>query len=183
MTGKVQEIIDLISNHREALLASIAGLNEDQLNYKPAEDQWSIADLLHHLALADEANLRLSGLFIRTAREQNLPADSSPDASMLDCLDKFKGGLGGKAKAPERVTPLSYVPVEESLSRLKASRAGLLEAMDKLAAYDLSQASFPHPLLGPLNAYQWFMMAGFHEMRHTAQIDRVKAGEGFPRRD
>ena len=180
MTKKIQELADKISSYREALLGSIKGLSEAQINHKPAEDQWAIADILHHLALADEANVRLSGLFFKQIQEQSVPEDPSPDESALDCMEKFKDNLKVKAKAPERVAPLSHLPEQESLARLQASREKLLEAMKGLAAHDLSRVSFPHPLLGPLNGYQWLMIAGLHEMRHAAQIDRIKSSEGFP---
>jgi hypothetical protein len=181
MTKKIQEIVDKISAERGSLLDSVAGLSESQLDYKPAEDQWSIADILHHLALADEANVKLAGLFLRQSREQGFASDASPDASVLDCMDKHKDALTStRAKAPDRVTPLSHLPAAESMARLRASREKLLESMRQLAAFDLNYASFPHPLLGPMNAYQWFVLAGFHETRHTAQIERIKSGEGFP---
>ncbi|MEW6206990.1 MAG: DinB family protein [Acidobacteriota bacterium] len=180
MTKKIQEIADKISIWRETLLASINGLSGAQINFKPAEGEWSIADILHHLALADEANVRLSGLFFRQIKEQSVPADPSPDGSALDCMDKFRDGLSGKAKAPERVAPLSHLAAEESLARMRASREKLIEAMSGLSAYDLSRVSFPHPLLGALNGYQWLMIAGLHEIRHAAQIERIKTGEGFP---
>ncbi len=180
MTKKIQELADKISGYRETLLGSITGLSEAQINFKPAEDQWAIADILHHLALADEANVRLSGLFLKQIEEQSTPADPSADESVLDCMDKFRDNLNVKAKAPGRVAPLSHLPSEESLGRLAASRAKLIEAMNSLAAYDLSLVSFPHPLLGPLNGYQWLMIAGLHESRHAAQIERIKSSEGFP---
>lgn len=180
MTKKIQEIADKISDYREALLGSITGLSEAQINFRPDEDQWAIADILHHLALADEANVKLSGLFFKQIQEQSAPADPSPDESVLDCMDKFRDSLNVKAKAPERVAPLSHLPAQESLVRLRASREKLIEAMNGLGGYDLNRVSFPHPLLGPLNGYQWLMIAGLHESRHAAQIDRIKSAEGFP---
>jgi hypothetical protein len=30
--------------------------------------------------------------------------------------------------------------------------------------------SFPHPVLGPTNGYQWFLFIGSHEARHADQI-------------
>ena len=180
MTKKIQEIADKISGYREALLNSVTGLSEAQINFKPAEDQWAIADILHHLALADEANVKLSGLFLKQIQEQSVPSDPSPDESVVDCMDKFRENLNVKAKAPERVAPLSHLPAPESLARLQASREKLMQAMSGLSDYDLSRVSFPHPLLGPLNGYQWLMIAGLHESRHATQIERIKSGEGFP---
>jgi hypothetical protein len=39
----------------------------------------------------------------------------------------------------------------------------------------LSDVSAPHPALGPLNGYQWFLFLAAHEGRHTAQIREITA--------
>jgi hypothetical protein len=56
----------------------------------------------------------------------------------------------------------------------------MLEAVEQLAAYDLTHLKYPHPLLGELDMYQWILIAGGHEGRHIAQIGRIKAAAGFP---
>lgn len=180
LTKKLQELVDKISNDRAALLQAIEGLSGSQLDYKPAEDQWSVTDILHHLALSDEASLKLTYIMLKQAEEQSLPPDPSPDGSVVDCLDQFREPMSNPLKAPARVTPLSHVPAQESLARLNASREKLLENIDLLSAYDLSQLSYPHPLMGSFGAHQWLVLAGNHESRHAAQIKRIKAGEGFP---
>lgn len=180
LTKKLQELVEEISKNRESLLQSVNGLNQSQLDFKPAENEWSVTDILHHLALSDEANVKLTSIMLKQAQENSLPADPCPDESVLDCLDQFRGAMGGKMTAPDRVKPLSYVPAEESLTRLKTSREKLLANIGLLAAYDLSQLSFPHPFMGPFSAHQWLLLAGSHESRHTAQIGRIKTSEGFP---
>jgi len=181
MPRKIQEIVDLISNDRQSLLRSVSGLSEAQLDYRPAADQWSISDLLHHLALADEANVKLSSMMLKQAQEKDLPLDRMPEESVLDCLDRFAPTLqNNKMTAPERVAPKSHLPASESLARLTASREKLLAVITQLGQYELSQVKFPHPLLGELNTYQWMVLAGGHERRHTAQIGRIKSQAEFP---
>lgn len=181
LTKKLQELVDKISNDRASLLQAVEGLSESQLDHKPAEGQWSITDILHHLALADEANVKLTQIMLKQAEEKSLPPDPSPDASVLDCLDQFREPMSKPMKAPSRVDPLSHVPAEESLARLKTAREKLLENISKLSAYDLDQLSYPHPVIGqPFAAHQWLLLAGNHEGRHSAQIKRIKTGEGFP---
>lgn len=177
---KLQEIIDSISSDRQALTEAVSGLSDDQLDYKPAEDQWSISDLLHHLALSDESNVKLAGMMIKQAEEKKLPEDPAPEGSVLDSLDSYTDTLRTSVKAPERVAPRSHLPAEQSLARLKASRASLIDYVEQLARYDLSQLTWPHPFLGPLNMYQWLMMAGRHESRHTAQIHKIRSAPDFP---
>ena len=85
-----------------------------------------------------------------------------------------------KFQAPEFVVPHPHSPVDESLARLKTSRESMLESVVQLDGYDLSALTHPHPFAGELNAYQWILMAGFHESRHAAQIERIKSQPGFP---
>lgn len=180
LSKKLQEIVDSNSRDRQSLFDSVSGLSAAQLEYRPADGEWSIEDILHHLAISDEANFRLVSMMLKQAEEKGLPADPTPDQSVSNSLDDLKQALEQKVKAPDLVAPKSQLPAAESLARLEASRAKLNEAIERLASYDLGQLRWPHPFLGDLNLYQWLMMAGRHESRHAAQIARVKADPGFP---
>ncbi|HJQ68679.1 MAG TPA: DinB family protein [Blastocatellia bacterium] len=181
LSKKVQEIVDSINADRQALLASIEGLSQSQLQYTAADGQWSIEDILHHLAISDEANGKLMGGMLKKAESLNLDPDPSPDGSELHSLDGFADALKTRAQAPDFVTPRSHLPAEESLARLASSRDRMLGAVDQLGKYDLYQLTYPHPLLGNLNLYQWLIIAGRHEARHAAQIKRIKAEPEFPK--
>jgi len=181
LSKKIQELVDAVSSYRQALLDSVYGLNEAQLDYKAKGAQWSISDILHHLALTDEANAKLTSRMLRQAQALNLPIDPTPDESVLNSLDSYSDFLRNtKAQAPEFVAPQSHLPVDQSLARLKASREKFMESVEHLAPYDLSQLTYPHPLLGNLNMYQWILISGGHERRHNAQIGRIKSEENYP---
>jgi DinB superfamily len=181
LTRKVQEVMDQLSTQRQALLDATSGLTETQLAFKPQGTAWSISDILHHLALTDEANAKLAANMLKQAREKKLLQDPTPEASVLDSLDGFKERLsGGNFQAPERVAPRSHLPAIESIHRLKGSRARITDAVEQLSGYDLTALAYPHPLLGDLNGYQWLIIAGQHESRHTAQIARIKKDLNFP---
>ena len=178
---KVQEALDQIADQRKGLLEASSGLSEAQLDYKPAEAEWSISDILHHMALTDEGGARLAANMLKQAEEKKLPADPRPEASVLNSLDEFNPQLAGtKVQAPDRVAPRSHLPAAESIVRLKSSRENVVATWAQLGEYDLSGLTYPHPLLGELNAYQWLIILGRHESRHTAQIARIKADPGFP---
>lgn len=182
MSKKIQELVDAISKMRQGLLDAVSGLSDAQLDYKPSDDAWAISDILQHLALSDEANVKLMSRSLKQAQTTGIPLDTTPDESVLNGLDHVSGTLrNGKAPAPEFVRPKSYAPAPESLTRLSASREKMLGVVEQLGEYDLSQLKYPHVFLGELNLYQWILLAGSHERRHVAQIGRVKAEAGFPR--
>lgn len=180
LTRKLQELINQIADERRLLLEAVTALSDAQLDYRPGEGGWSISDILHHLSLSDEANVKLSSIMLKQAAEKNLPPDGSPEASVLRSLDGLNGRLNTRVKAPDRVAPRSHLPAAQSLARLNASRQKLLDVVEELSRYDLAQLSWPHPFLGDLNLYQWLIMAGKHESRHTRQIGRIKADPLFP---
>jgi hypothetical protein len=37
----------------------------------------------------------------------------------------------------------------------------------------LGDITVPHPVLGPLNLYQWVLFVGGHESRHAIQIREI----------
>ena len=117
---------------------------------------------------------------LKRAQDENLAPDPDPDSSVLNSLDEYAPLIGQKFQAPERVAPKSHLPASESLARLKASRERMLSSVSQLGAYDLSALTYPHPVLGNLNGYQWLVITGGHERRHTAQIRKILSGPGFP---
>jgi hypothetical protein len=156
-------------------------LSDSQLNYNSETDTWSICDIVHHLALTDEANANLMANLLKRANAESLLPDPSPEGSELHSADElFARVAEPKFQAPPFVAPQSHLRVEDSLVRLKASREKMLEAVDQLASFDLSRLTHAHPFAGDLNAYQWILMSGGHEQRHTAQIKRMKARPDFP---
>ena len=179
ISKKIQEIIDAVSSDRQSLLDSIGGLSDAQINHKQ-EGQWSISDILHHLALTDEANVKLISRMLKQAEALALPTDPTPDGSEIDSLAPFAEALKNRVQAPEFVRPHEHAPVEQSLARLEASRKRFVEVVEQLGQYDLSLLKYPHPLLGELNLYQWLVIAGGHERRHANQINRIKSEPDFP---
>ena len=181
LTHKLQELVDRISHQRAKLLESISGLSDVQLNHKSAEDAWSISDVVHHVSRTDEANAKLTSNMLKRARTEQPPRDDSPDGSEIRSMDEVFARMGAaKFQAPEFVAPHPHAPIEESLSTLRTSRERMLANVEQLDGFDLRGLTHPHPFAGPLNAYQWILMAGAHEARHAEQIERMKAQPGFP---
>jgi hypothetical protein len=181
-TPKTREILERLSEDRAALLASVAGRPREQMEFRPTEDSWSIGDVLHHLALSHEATTKLMSNMLRRAREETVPPDLDPTRSVLSSIDDIVPRVDqGKAPAPDRVTPRSYVPPGEALTRLDASRRRLEETVAVLSEFDLTNLTFPHPFFGELDCYQWLLVTGWHERRHTKQIERIQKSRGFPR--
>jgi DinB family protein len=182
LSRKLQEIVDEISSQRQALIGSVRGLSEAQLNYKAEGDPWSISDILHHLALAGEASFKLLSMMVKQAEERGAAPDLTPDESILASIDHIKQEAENqRVQAPDFVTPHSHIPADESIARLAASSEKFGEVISRLARFDLGQLIYPHPFFKDLNLYQWILVSGWHEGRHTAQVERIKSQADFPK--
>ncbi len=180
MNNKLQEITTALTEHREALCQSVQDLSQAQLDFHPDSDNWSIGEILNHLAIVEGFITQLGGNLLQKAVEMGLGADTSND-SVIHCLDQFEiERPKERANAPAPVLPKAGNPKAELLAALGNTRKGLLDIMEKASNYDLKQLIAPHPFLGDFNLYQWFLLVGKHEQRHTGQIAKVKATTGFP---
>src|ERR1044071_7948497 len=103
LSKKLSELVDTICGYRQSLLDSISGLSRAQRDYKPEGDGWSIGDIVHHLALTDEANAKLVSKMLKQARALGLPPDPEPDRSMLDCLSDYADKIKNTRSEERRV--------------------------------------------------------------------------------
>ena len=175
--NSVAEIFDSINETRGRLGERLSGLSPAQENFRPAPDDWSIAEIIEHLAILEE---RLLGLLTMMAKK----AESAGEGRAADDGYRFKPvsldqivarSRQEKYVAPEQVRPRGGIPVKDSLERLRQSRNGLQALRPRLETADLSGARYPHPAFGPLDAYQWLVMIGVHEDRHLRQIEALMA--------
>ena len=181
MSPKTKEIVDAISRDRLGLLQTVSGLAPEQTDFRPEPGSWSIDDVLHHLALTDEASAKLLAFLQERAAKEAIGPDPSPGASVLHSVDSLvEGADEEKASAPDRVTPRSRVAAPLALARLESARSRILENLDALSAFDGRKLTYRHPFFGELDLYQWLLVGGWHERRHTRQIERVKSHPGFP---
>jgi DinB superfamily len=86
-----------------------------------------------------------------------------------------------KFKAPDILQPTGRRASETDLT--KAFEDARKANMDYLRTTndDLRDHFFDHPVLEPMDGYQWLLLIATHSARHTAQIEEVKADPNFPK--
>jgi len=173
-------IADIMATNEQAqarFIAAVSNLTEAQVNFRPDENRWTIAEIVEHVSIVNDGFLRLTHKLLKEAELVARPpkADLNLGHTSLD----ENGRQRGPFPAPDRVRPKGGVSVEDSLTKLSVTLAGFAEIQSRLEAVDLSEQVFPHPALGPFNAYQWMVLLGEHEDRHRGQIERLKAADGF----
>ena len=179
MNPRVAELVDYIVRQRSVLLAAVFAVPEAQRDLLVTPDAWSVAGVLEHLHRVESGIVRLIVRSVERARAAGVGAESEV-SSLLGSLDSF--GLIQRDRhmeAPGPVLPRGEYNASQALTALAASRTALLAAVGEGDGLALSEITYPHPLLGVLNLYQWVLFVGQHEARHAAQIAEIgRALEG-----
>ncbi len=151
---------------REELLKSVEGLSDEQLNRVVEEGNWSIAQILEHLYLTEGTVGKLIQRELQKDNKQ--PADEKPVHLTVNRSQKFN--------APSYLVPsTNHKSLEEMKEKLNQSRSQLMAVVDDVDDTTLQNKSYLHPAFGTLNLKQWYEFIGYHERRHIAQIEEVKA--------
>jgi len=163
---------------RAGVVDAAKGLSDAQLNFKPAPDKWSVAQVLEHIASAEDM---LFGLVEGQAMKAPPRADSSEDVKAIDNLiltaipDRSQ-----KRSAPEPLIPANrYGSAAEALKHFNESRTKTIALMQD--GKDLRDHAMDSPLGKKLDPYQWLLFISAHSERHTKQINEVKAHPDFPK--
>ena len=164
-----------LTKTKAALLKQVKGLSEEQLNFKPDADTWSVAECVEHIAIT-EGNL--SGLIQMTLKNSNEPEKEKVSDEMVL---KIITDRSNKVKTNEQSIPKnSFGSYQGSLKGFKAKREDLLKYV-KSTQDDLHDHYFDFPF-GATDGYQIILFISGHCERHTAQIAEVMAHPNFPKK-
>ncbi len=163
---------------RGAVVAEVRPLSQTQADWRSADGEWSIGQVLSHLAVAETQTGKLTTKLVR-------------EAAAAGGLSRYPADLAGFAplphadvegmQAPELVRPEAGRPLARLLADLEAVRTRSRESMEKIASCDPRRLTFKHFALGDLNLAQWWMLQAVHDGLHLRQIRAVKGASGFPR--
>jgi hypothetical protein len=163
----------------DAFLKSIAGLSEKQWKFKPAPDRWSAAEVSEHIAVSESM---IFGMVQKQVMTSPATPEKRAEAKVTDeQILTMVPDRSHKAQAPEFLKPTNrWATREELMKSFEESRKATMDYV-RTTNDDLRDHFGPHPLLGPLDAYQWILLISAHSERHTKQIEEVKADPNFPK--
>lgn len=167
-----------LKDTRADLAKSIKGLSDAQLNYKPAEDRWSVKEVVQHLAIAENGLWHMA--------EESLKHPATPEKrSEIKVTDeafiKMVTDRTNKIKTAEPLYPqnASWKTAETAMDEIKTKRNNLIQYV-KTTTEDLRNHMVELPF-GMVDTYQVILMVAAHTNRHMQQINEVKADPGFPK--
>jgi len=176
MHKRLQELSDYAAGVRAELTGWIDATPRDVLVRSPGDGRWSAVQTIQHLGKVEGSVAKaLEGLFA-AALAEGLPMEPD-DSSVLGALDRYRvpDRSGRRLNAPPPFHPEAAPDVDASWSSLVAVRQRTLTAYATVDGRDLTRVAFPHPFFGPLNAYEWLLLVGQHELRHLDQMREAAA--------
>lgn len=173
MQARVREVLTHLESHRTALEAAVASIPEVVRDRRPGADRWSVAEILEHLVIVETRIALLLTETIETARASGLRLETDtapvvPTVPVASLLDR-----SARIVARENSVPTGKLDAAAGLALLAQARQALKETLLAADGLALGELVLPHPRLGALSVYQWFVFLGAHEGRHAAQIREV----------
>jgi uncharacterized damage-inducible protein DinB len=163
------EIRELSDATRSRLLSMLEGLSDDQLNWKPDDATWSIAQVVQHVAIVESASAQMITLGL--AQEPNFVPRDIPLEEIT--LDRSK-----KLNAPDRIhpspEPKTMAQLQEILHTSREQFLAALNGIEDFSLLDKTSPPRPHPVFGQMSTGQWITAARLHEERHIQQIAELK---------
>jgi hypothetical protein len=175
MHPRTEEVLNYLDARRAELQVAIESVTPELRQTKPDASQWSIAQVLDHLAIID----RRVGLgmkkWLSEARDKGIGAETETSSVLNSVPTEKIIDRSRRVEAPAEIRPSDQVDAETAWSALVSARENLRAAFLSGDGLALAEVIQPHPVLGPINLYQWMLFVGSHEARHTDQIREIAA--------
>ncbi|THV61484.1 DinB family protein [Flagellimonas alvinocaridis] len=167
-----------LTETRNHMTQVLEGLTNSQLNFKPDENSWSIAECVEHLAVTENG---FGGLIQKTV-------GAGPNPVLKDSL-VFKdedimaniSDRSNKVKTSEAFEPSGqFESFENTLQAFLEKRNAHIEYV-KTTEDDLRNRYSEDLPFGPVDGVQLIIFAAGHTERHVLQMEEVMAHTKFPK--
>jgi hypothetical protein len=153
-TDERAHLLDRYATGADDVADAMAGATQEDLDRRPAPDEWTPREIVHHLADSEAM------AYIRLRR---LVAEDDPFIQGYD--------------EPEWARRLHYDrPVEPSLTVLKGVRAASLDLLRALTPEEWERTG-THSESGTYTVDKWLGIYAEHSHEHADQIRRARRGE------
>jgi len=182
MHPRTEEVINYLDTERTALREAVESVPPELRDKQPGADRWSVAQVLQHLLIIEKRIGLVMTKWITDAKTGGIGTETETSSVMNSLPLQLITDRSQRRIAFEEVRPSGDIDAESAWIALEQSRETLRAAFLAGDGRALSQVIQPHPVLGPINLYQWMLFVGSHEIRHTAQVheiaDQLRAAAG-----
>jgi DinB superfamily len=162
---------------RASISSVVDGLTEENLQWRPAEGQWSIVECFDHLNSGWRVLPKLDRK-IAEGRERGLLASGPFRTKILGQLyiRAVEPPVRFRVRAPAPFRPRTSPPSSEVVPKLVALQAELIDRIRAADGVDLGAITMSSPITRrfKMTIAQWFAFLAGHERRHLWQASRVR---------
>jgi uncharacterized damage-inducible protein DinB len=180
MHPRIDEILQCLDAELAGLRAAVESVPPERRGERPAAGRWSVAEVLDHIARVERSVLKACANQLAAAREAGLPAETDSSSIRETMPPERVANRDRPLLSPERLQPQAN-DAADAWAQTESVRERLREFVVSCDGLALSQVSFAHPALGPLNLYQWLLFSAGHHARHAAQIREIASQLAAPR--
>jgi hypothetical protein len=169
--------LQYLETTKKGVLEATRGLSEAQWNFKAAPERWSVAQVMEHIAAAEDflRTLTKEKIMMAPAGEPGRDLKKTDDTVLAMVPDRTN-----KVQAPEPLVPSNrFGSPEASLKHFVESRAATEDFLKSTAGLRDHVSDSP---MGKLDGYEFVLLIAAHSERHTKQINEVKADPNFPKK-
>lgn len=163
----VNRITALLGRSQALLYAAAEAIPVDSWRAPPSPGAWSAGEVLAHLKMVEEA------IADGVARMLVSPPIKLPLWKRVHFSPRLAQIRQLKRKTPIPLDSALVSDKMESLSRHQAIRKRTQALFSENAGRDLSAYRHKHPFFGYLDFYDWFYTIGYHELRHSEQLQEI----------
>ncbi|ANE52364.1 DinB family protein [Flavisolibacter tropicus] len=146
----------------EKLIQLLQSFTPDAFTKRPAEQNWSAAEVAEHLLIV---NKNLSYVL----KLDGATPDRDPDKK-LAVIKEALSDRTMKIVAPESVKPTGTVQNQQELvDGLQYCMQQISRVVGEKDLYELCE-QYPHPRLGRLTRFEWLYFIIYHTERHCSQL-------------
>ena len=169
--------LQYLESTKKNVLEATKGLSDEQWNFKPAPDRWSVAQVMEHIAAAEDflRDFTKEKVMSGPAGEPGRDVKKTDEAVLTMVPDRTH-----KAQAPEALVPNNrFGSSDGSVKHFIESRSATEDFLKNTAGLRDHVTDSP---LGKLDGYEFVLFIAAHSERHTRQINEVKAEPNFPKK-
>ncbi len=169
-------LIEFGSNLHQ-LTVLLDGLTLEQYTFRPAEGRWTLQEVAEHIILSETYLLdTIRQQVLGAAPEQDYVPDPAADAQVRSFVrDRSFQAQTTPALEPQGLFETTAAAIQALIERRSTTMAFLQESEANLRAHRLD-----HPVGQKYDAYQWFLFMVGHADRHLAQMEEIRAHDGYP---
>jgi len=182
----IKDYLNSTERNIEKALSNFSYLSENQLNWKPSFEIWSVGECINHIITTNQLYLAKIAKFIRL-----LPTGSEKDYLYSQ---SFMGKMIAKAVDPANVRKFKtfkvFIPHKSTVRKtivedyVNLSKQ-FIEQINKTPYIDLKKVrlSSPANILVRINLGDVLIIIPKHDKRHLNQADRLMKTKNFPKEE